>query len=315
MTLSILLMTFGFISLYYGAEWLVEGAIKLALILKISKVVVGLVLVAFGTSSPELFVNIIAALEGRTGFALSNVSGSNLTNLCIGFGVCALVGTLIVDKVKFGIDLIYFWLAPMLVLLFMLVIPDNRLPLWSAIPLLFLFVIYLLFLQSRARAEASEEIIPANSLWLGLFLFLLGIGALYTGGELVVRSAVRIGGLLGISETVLGLTVVAFGTSIPDTMASIAAVRKGETYIAVGNLLGSNIFNILLVLSATLIFAGRGLLFDPNIVMDYAAVTLFSIFFVALIIISSRVVRPIGLLLIALYLTYIAYRVVVTVGL
>lgn len=315
MILSVFLMLLGFACLYYGAEWLVEGAIQLALILKISKVVVGLVLVAFGTSSPELFVNLIAALSGRTGFALSNVSGSNLTNLCVGFGVCALVGILMVDKVKFGIDLLFFSVGPIIVLLFMILTPNNSLPLWSAVPLLVLFAVYLLLIQTRAKAEVTDEAeLVDKSLGRGLFWFLLGLGVLYAGGELVVRSAVSIGETLGISETVLGLTVVAFGTSIPDTMASIAAVRKGETDIAVGNLLGSNIFNILLVLGATLVFAWSGLMIDPNIVMDYTAVSLSAILFIGLIFFSPRVSRAGGGLLLFLYVAYIVYRVWVTVG-
>jgi cation:H+ antiporter len=315
MIFSLLLMGLGFASLYYGAEWLVEGAINLALILKISKVVVGLVLVAFGTSSPELFVNLIAATEGRTGFALSNVSGSNLTNLCIGFGMCALVGFLVIDKRKFGIDLIFFSASPLLIWLFMVFSPANNLPRWSAIPLLILFAVYLGFIQNRSRAELHEEEgLAGHSLGRGLLLFSLGLLLLYAGGEMVVRSAVNIGMLLGISETVLGLTVVAFGTSIPDTMASIAAVRKGETDIAVGNLLGSNIFNILLVLAATLVFSGHGLVIEPFITLDYAAVWLSAFFFIILIAVSPRLSRGAGLSLIALYLAYIAYRVWITVG-
>jgi len=302
-------MILGLVSLYYGAEWLVDGAIRVAPYLKISKVVVGLVLVAFGTSSPELFVNIIAAINGRTGLALSNVSGSNLTNLCVGFGLCAIVGTLVVNKKTFGVDLIYFALTPLLVLLFMILVPGPTLPLWSAMPLVGLFILYLTIIGKRPNDDEAEETTGKRSFLLGFILFLIGCGALYGGGELVVRNAVSIGAYLGISETILGLTVVAFGTSIPDTVASIAAVRKNETDIAVGNLLGSNIFNILLILGSTLLVAWQGLTADPGIVMDYTVVTILSILFVGLVLISKNVHRLSGGFLILVYLAYMVYRV------
>jgi cation:H+ antiporter len=314
MTLSLFLIVVGFISLYYGAEWLVGGAIRLALHFKISKVVVGLVLVAFGTSSPELFVNLIAALDGRTGFALSNVSGSNLTNLCIGFGLCTLFGILFVDKKKFGIDLIYFGGAPLLVFIFMLLTPGLSLPLWSVIPFIILFIFYLALIRSRVRDEEILEESSRGNLVRGIFWFLLGCVALYSGGELVVRNAVNLGVYLGISETILGLTIVAFGTSIPDVMASITAVRRGETDIAVGNLLGSNIFNVLLILTGTLIFSGANLNADKNIVMDYAVVTLSSLLFIILITFSARVSRLSGGILILIYMAYITYRVLLVIN-
>ena len=315
MIIPITLMLVGFVSLYYGAEWLVEGAIKIALTFKISKVVVGLVLVAFGTSSPELVVNFIAATNGRTGIALSNVSGSNLTNLCVGFGICALVGILVVDKKKFAIDLTYFALTPGLILLFMLWTPGIILPLWSALPLLILFAFYLYFLSRRAYDEESEvDDTPSAQLGGGIVWFLVGGTALYLGGELVVRNAINLGEQLGISEAILGLTVVAFGTSIPDTMASIAAVRKSEIDIAVGNLLGSNIFNVLLVLGGTLIFAGQGLVADQGIALDYGLVSIASLLFIGLISLSPRISRFSGTLLVLVYLGYMLYRVLLALS-
>ena len=316
MIIPLLLMIAGFVSLYYGAEWLVDGAIKVALKLKISKVVVGLVLVAFGTSAPELFVNLIAALNGRTGFALSNISGSNLTNLCFGFGACAILGTLIVDKKKFGIDLAYFAITPLLALIFLTLAPGDSLPLWSAAPLLLLFALFLYFINQRSRDEGGDETRVSNrQTFLGLLLFLLGCGALYVGGELVVRSAVTIGVALGISEAVLGLTVVAFGTSIPDTMASIVASQKGETDIAVGNLLGSNIFNILLILSGTLLFSWGPLQANPNIIMDYTVITVMPFVFIVLVTFSEGVSRLSGGGLILIYAFYMLYRVLLEAGL
>ncbi|MDX1521165.1 MAG: calcium/sodium antiporter [Anaerolineae bacterium] len=315
MTIPVILMLVGFTSLYYGAEWLVEGSIKLSANFNISKVVVGLVLVAFGTSSPELFVNLIAALNGRTGFALSNISGSNLTNLCIGFGVCTLVGSLYVNRANFTIDLIYFALTPLLIWGFMISSSNMTLPFWSAWPLLALFALYLYFISRRAREEAlpGDEAPPRNG-FMGLFQFLIGCGGLYLGGELVVRNAINIGNYLGISETVLGVTVVAFGTSIPDTVASIVAVQKKEIDIAVGNLLGSNIFNILLVLSSTLLFSGVALEADPSLVMDYGVVTVASIFFILLALFSQRIAKTSGLILILIYFSYILFRVLLATG-
>ncbi len=307
-TIAVSLMLLGFVSLYFGAEWLVDGAIKIAARLKIAKAVVGLVLVAFGTSSPELFVNLIAALDGRTGLALSNVSGSNLTNICIGFGLCALLGVLIIHRSQFWLDLLYFALTPLLIFSFMLVAGGDTLPYWSVFPLYILFVVYLILISGRAIDEVGNEDEESNLPW-AIFKFLAGCVGLYAGGEFVVRNAVTIGEVIGISEAILGLTIVAIGTSIPDAAASIIAVRKGETDIAVGNLLGSNIFNILLILSTTLLFSNQGLLGNQSILIDYAVVTGASLFFIMLISLSHRISRFSGVLLLILYFGYMGYRV------
>ena len=309
MLTQLLVIIIGFVVLYYGAEWLVRGAVRIAVHLGISKVVVGIVLVAFGTSSPELFVNLVAAYEGHSGFLLTNVSGSNLANICIGFGVCAVTGGLVVARKKFWIYLGYFSIAPLLVLLLVLTDAEQELPFWSAGFFLLLFATYLFVAKQRMDVPQESEGRQKGKLLFGFLLFLIGCGTLYAGGELVIQSAVRIGKHLGVSDAILGLTVIAFGTSIPDVMASIVAVKKGENSIAVGNLLGSNIFNVLFILSATLLVLGEDLTTDQGIIVDYIMVCICSFLFIAFIAVSERIARISGIVLVAIYVLYITYRV------
>lgn len=294
--------------MYYGAESLVLGATNISINLNISKAMVGVTLVAFGTSSPELFVNLVAAYRGHTEFALTNVAGSNLANLCIGFGTCALVGSLVVTRKEFCRDVAFLFLAPVAILFFLGVFPGGRLPLWSAVVLALLFVYYLASSRKRFRAEEINAV-PRGRLRRGILLFLLGVAGLYAGGELVLKGALGIGETLGVSEAVLGLTVVAVGTSIPDITASIVATKRAENSIAVGNLLGSNIFNILLVLSGTLLMAREDLITNIGVTVDYGAVCICSLVFFLIVSLRERLHPAAGLLFILFYALYIFARV------
>ena len=305
MIFNLILLLVSFVFLYYGAGWLINGASAVAKSLNLSKVVVGVTLVAFGTSAPELFVNLIAACRGHSGIALSNVSGSNLANLCLGYGICACFGTIVIDKKKFRLDLIYFCLAPLLVLLFLLIPPRNQIPLWGAAIFITSLVLYIMSMKSRLYEEQSEQSEDSRSgLYKGLFIFLMGTVALYLSGEMIVRSAVGISEYFGISETTIGLTVIAIGTSLPDITASLIAVKKGETSIAVGNLLGSNIFNVLLVLPGSLLVSRAAFVTDWVVTADYSMVFLASAIFVATLFWRQKVgyIRAAVLLI-----TYIAY--------
>lgn len=308
MLLSIVYVTAGFAVLYFGAEWLVKGARSIALNLNVSKIVVGLTLVAFGTSSPELFVNVVAAYRGNTGLALGNVAGSNLTNLCLGFGLCAMVGTLAIARQKYFTDLLFFFLTPAIVLFLFTVYPGGYLPYWTFLVFLVLIFLYLRSVKSRIHGEKDNDI-DKGSLVLGILLFLVGCGTLYGGGELILYSATRIAEELGLSETIIGLTIVAAGTSIPDVMASLIAMRKKEISIAVGNLLGSNIFNILLVLGGTLVASGESLVASRDVIMDYGAVCITSFLFFLLVLRFSRIHRITGAAFIVFYVGYMAARI------
>lgn len=314
--LALAFMLMGFVALYYGAEWLVEGAVNIANHLKISKVVAGVILVAFGTSAPELFVNCIAAFRGEASFALSNVSGSNLANLLIGFGACAIIGQLVMQGHKFITEFVTYSLAP-LVLFVIMWLSDATLPGWSALILFAIFGTYIYRTSSKLHddeeSDDADMPLPRALLW-----FLIGIGLLYIGGDTTVRQAVRIGEALNISETILGLTVVALGTSIPDITASIVATREGENEIAVGNLLGSNVFNILFVIPMTLLMSlltGKtALIADQSVVWSYGVVTLVSVLFFAWVMRNDTLNRAVGWVMLAVYFGYMIFRVSQAVG-
>ncbi|MCH9031273.1 MAG: sodium:calcium antiporter [candidate division Zixibacteria bacterium] len=303
---SILLVLIGFALLYFGAGWLIKGASSLAIGMGISKLVVGLTLVAMGTSSPELFVNITAALKGNIALALSNVSGSNLTNILVGFGLCALVGSVALTPAKFRIDLLYVAATPLLVLGFFLFTANESLPLWAIAPLIIMIVVYGFSLYHRPAPE--EKIESGLSVLKATGLFLVGAALLYAGGEFVVSSAITLGKGWGLSDAVIGLTIVAFGTSIPDVMTSVIAVKRGENSLAVGNLLGSNISNVLLVLGGTLVAARSGLPSNGAIQMDYAMVCLISIVLLGAAYMWKALPKVLGGLFLVIYLSYMIFR-------
>jgi cation:H+ antiporter len=307
MILQLLLVTAGFILLYYGAEWLVKGASIIALNLNVSKVVIGVTLVAFGTSSPELFVNLNAAFRGNTGLALSNVAGSNLTNLCIGFGLCAFMCKLRIPKKPFLIDLTYFWVSPLFILFFFFLYPRGALPFWTFVPFAFLFFLYLFTITKRLKAPEKNDL-PKVRLAAGIALFILGCVLLFSGGELVRYSAIIIARLLEVSQSTIGLTMVAMGTSIPDVMASLIAARRGETAIAIGNLLGSNIFNILLVLGGTTLVSFQDIPADTSILWDYVLVGGTSLLFAVSVLLSPRFGRIRGAFFLLVFPAYLIVR-------
>lgn len=325
-----------------GAERLVDGASILADVFDLPKAFVGLTLVAFGTSAPEFFVNVLAAADGHTEFVLANVAGSNLANLCIGLGICALMGGIAVRKSEFGRNLMVFTLAPLFVLVMLMITQQDALAAWSMIPLTLLLLFYAGSLTGRKGDETKDE--PTDderkeepseaaangstdakepTVGRGLGLFLIGGIALYAGGEFTVYAANGMADYWQIGRAIIGLTVVALLTSVPDIVASVVAARRGETGIAVGNIVGSNISNIVLVLNAT-VFAGYlfgGDAIAPEVVdetvaqsarlsrMDFFLVTLLSLIAWTIVVYRERLDRKAGIFLVATYVIYMIYRV------
>lgn len=257
MVFTTLVLLAGLVLLIVSGDFLVRGASSLALRFKISTLVVGLTVVAFGTSAPELFVSIRAALEGTPDIAMGNVVGSNICNLALVLGVAALIKPINVHKDSLKID----WPVTMgASLLLWGLMQEGYINQWEGILFVCLLIIYITFLIKKSRKEhisrqALEEVVdvpPASNKPMKDVLFLLiGVVGLYFGSEWFVGSARDLASYLGVTERVISITVVAVGTSLPELVTSAIASFKKESDLAVGNLLGSNIFNILSILGIT----------------------------------------------------------------
>jgi cation:H+ antiporter len=307
----------GLIVLIAGGESLVRGAAALATALRISPLVIGLTVVAFGTSAPELAVSVKAAHAGSGDLALGNVVGSNIANVLLILGLSALLAPLAVSSqlVRFDVPLVVA--VSVLMLLMGL---DGAIGVWDGALLLGLLGGYTVwsFRQGRAEAAANEPSQAAGSgvgesarqLAIQLVLIAAGLGLLWLGARWLVDGAVGIAGLLGVQELVVGLTVVAIGTSLPELITSLLAVRRGQRDLAVGNVVGSNLFNILGVLGLASLVAPEGvpvstaaLALDLPI-MIAVAVACLPIFFT-----GYRIERWEGGLFVFYYLAYVSYLV------
>ena len=241
------LLIIGFFLLVKGADYFVEGSSAIAKLLKVPSVVIGLTIVAMGTSAPESDVSITAGLAGINELALSNVIGSNLFNLVFIVGICALIRPFIVDQSIMKRDFPIAILSSVLLLFF---IRDNYLSRIEALILLVLMAAYLTVtvisaIRNPIDIEGADHYLPMHT---SLIYVGLGLAAIIIGGDLVVDNACRVAAAFGLSETLIGLTIVAIGTSLPELVTSITASRKGESGLALGNVVGSNIFNIMFIL-------------------------------------------------------------------
>ncbi|UOY09315.1 calcium/sodium antiporter [Muricauda sp. SCSIO 64092] len=250
--LDVLFVIGGLTFLIVGGNWLLKAAVALSLKLSIPKIVIGMTVVSFATSAPELIVSIKAALDGSPDLALGNVVGSNIANLGLVLGVTVILGSIDVKKSFYTTDWPVMMVASLLFVAFIYF--DGQLQQYEGIIMvifLFLFLVYLLRFQKTAVVdEVPEDDVPMP---LYKTVLLLGLGgvALWGGSELLIQGAKNLATSLGVTERVIGVTVVSVGTSIPELAASIIAVLKKEKAISVGNLIGSNIFNLLAVLGIT----------------------------------------------------------------
>jgi cation:H+ antiporter len=252
--LNLLLIVSGLTLLILGGNWLLKAAVSLALSLKIPKIVIGMTVVSFATSAPELIVSINAAVEGFPDLALGNVVGSNIANLALVLGITIILGHIDVTKSFYITDWPMMMLASLM--FFFFIYFDGTLQRHEGIIMvifLFLFLVYLLRYQKPAVIdEMPEDDQPLP--WFKTALFMgLGGTALWGGSELLIQGAVGMAKMYGVSERAIGVTVVSVGTSIPELAASVIAMLKKEKAISVGNLIGSNIFNLLAVLGITAI--------------------------------------------------------------
>ncbi|MGR7813658.1 calcium/sodium antiporter [Lacinutrix undariae] len=251
--MSIVFLILGFVLLVVGGEFLVRASVALSFKLNISKIVIGMTVVSFATSAPELLVSLQAALSGSPAIAINNVVGSNIANIGLVLGITAVVGTIVIDKAFYRLT----WPIMMLfsIALYYFLWNDNQLTAIEGAILftgLIVFVIYLIKSQkSTEDVEDVDDSLAVVSNFKMIIWLLIGAVALYFGSEWLVKGATEIATNLGVSEAVIGVTMIAIGTSVPELAASVIAAAKKEKAISLGNLIGSNIFNIGSVLGLT----------------------------------------------------------------
>lgn len=277
--LPILLLIVGFVLLVKGADWFVDGAAGVAKKCKIPALVIGLTIVAFGTSAPELCVSVTSAIGQSTDIAIGNVLGSNIVNILLILGLSALLHDLPVQKSSLRLDLPVLALASVLIL--GLGVWGNALEWWDGLILIVVFAGYMFLLFRDAKkhppVQSQEEEAPKGKFaawfyrmkahtWFLIVLLLVGLAMVVGGGTLLVESAKSIAKYFGVSERIIGLTVVAIGTSLPELVTSVVAAKKGETDIAVGNIIGSNIFNIFLVAGVSSLFYPLAFTIEGNMI-------------------------------------------------
>lgn len=323
MILNILILILGFVILVKGADLFVDGSASLARLFKVSGLIIGLTIVALGTSAPELAVSTTAALSGSNEIALSNVIGSNVFNLLVVLGICAVISPVPTSKDIVKRDFPISLLATVLVFFFAsgikLITSGNFLNLDPALEagtfrrifgiiLLIFFVSYIVLLIVEARRNpTAEEEEKKTTLGKCILLIVIGLAMVVGGGQAVVYSAKAIARDAGMSETLIGLTVVALGTSLPELVTSIVAARKKETELAVGNVIGSNIFNLLFILGVSTSIHPIG--------VNYASLSdLVILFFVSILVFlflmfRKKLTRFEGLIMLLLYAGHVTFAI------
>ncbi len=252
MLIDILLIIVGVVLVILGADRMTDGAVSIAQRLKIPKIVIGLTIVAMGTSAPEFFVSLMSALKGTPDLAVGNVVGSNIFNTLLIVGVAAMVTPIVISRSTVRKDMPWSMLAAILLTVMCL---DSVISRWDALVLFVLFCTFIGYNLREARKGKAqpdeEEEGKAMRPILAVGLVLLGLGCLVLGSNVFVDSATRVAQQLGVSEAVIGLTIVAGGTSLPELATSVVAARKGQSAIAIGNVIGSNVFNVLMIIGIT----------------------------------------------------------------
>jgi cation:H+ antiporter len=308
----------GFFCLIKGADYFVDGASSVARLLKVPPIIIGLTIVAMGTSAPETAVSISSAIKNANALSISNVIGSNFFNLLVVTGICAAIKPVCMTKdlmkrdfpISIAITFLLLFLLGMSFLGGGSTIALSRM---NGIVLLIVFVAYLLLLikntlAQRARGEYEEEEIETYSGLKSIMLIIIGGVGISLGGQLVVKSATAIATTLGLTETLIGLTVVALGTSLPELVTSIVASRKGQNDLALGNVVGSNIFNILLVLGISSTVSPI-VLTDMNVLVDLGILIVINLITFALAMRGRKLNRFDGIIMLVMYVAYMGYMI------
>lgn len=297
------ILCLGFVLLVKGSDFFVDGSAGIAARFGISQLVIGLTIVAMGTSAPEAAVSITAALEGSADIAIGNIVGSNILNIFIILGIAAVIASMRVEKSTIKYEIPYMIGCSVLLLCMGL---DGEITRFEGIVLWIAFIAYLVYLLLQAKKNKEEmQQTKDGKLWTEAIFIVGGLVAIILGSKLAVYGATGLARALGISERFIGLTIVALGTSLPELFTSVNAARKGKADIAIGNIVGSNIFNVLFVIGTT------GLItlvpFAPNYIKD-SWVMIGAAVILLLCVLRKKVLnRAGGILLLLCYGAYFAY--------
>ena len=305
--IQLILLIVGFILLIKGSDYFVDGSSNIASILKIPTLIVGLTIVAFGTSAPEAAVSITSSLSGNNALAVSNVIGSNLFNMMLIIGLCALLRELKIGRDVLNKDLPF--LVVITAILSGFIIIGWSISRVEGIILFLLIIGYVSYLVYSAKKTKEAQIVekPKMSLLRSIIYIVGGVAGIIIGADFVVDSASYIAIAFGMSETLVGLTIVAIGTSLPELVTSLTALKKEENQLIIGNVIGSNIFNILFVLGASSIISP--ITINPNMIVDIALMLGVTILFFIFGKTQDKYDKKEGFILVALFIAYMAFAI------
>ena len=305
--IQLILLIVGFILLIKGSDFFVDGSSNIASILKIPTLIVGLTIVAFGTSAPEAAVSITSSLSGNNALAVSNVIGSNLFNMMLIIGLCALLRELKIGRDVLNKDLPF--LVVITAILSGFIIIGWSISRVEGIILFLLIIGYVSYLVYSAKNTKEAQIVekPKMSLLRSIIYIVGGVAGIIIGADFVVDSASYIAIAFGMSETLVGLTIVAIGTSLPELVTSLTALKKDENQLIIGNVIGSNIFNILFVLGASSTISPIAI--NPNMIIDIALMLGVTILFFIFGKTQDKYDKKEGFILVALFIAYMAFAI------
>lgn len=305
MILQIFILLVGFLFLVKGADWFVDGAASIADKLGVPQLVVGLTIVAMGTSMPEAAVSITAAIKGNAGISVGNIIGSNILNILIILGITAVITNVAIQRSTLRYEIPF--MTGITVLLMVFGITGGVITFGEGVILWLLFIAFLgyLFMMSRKGSEQEEEGTKSMSVWKCLLFMIVGGILVVKGSDFAVSGASEIARYFGMSERFIGLTIVALGTSLPELVTSVTAARKGNTGIAIGNIVGSNIFNILFVLGTTALICA--IPFESRFVIDNMIAIAAGVLLWLGTVKHRELRRPCGIVMLLCYAAYFVY--------
>ena len=308
--LQFVLLVVGFVLLVKGADFFVEGASGIAGKFGIPQLVIGLTIVAMGTSAPEAAVSITAALSGGEGVDLTigNVVGSNIMNILVILGITAVIIPVAIQKSTLQIELPF--MIAMTVLLVALGMTGNEITRVEGVifwAFFLLYMAYLLWMAKKGKEETEEEH-AEKRIWVLLIFTVLGAVSIVFGSDLVVDSASEIAGFFGVSQRGIGLTIVAFGTSLPELVTSVTAAKRGKADIAIGNIVGSNVFNILFVVGTTALITPVA--YAKSFLIDGILAIVAGIVLLLGVLRKQELRRPVGILMLLVYAGYFVYLMI-----